>query len=66
MDLRGLRKARGFTQLELAKAVGISQAMYSNIENGHRRPSVETAKLLGAKLGIDWYELFEERARGEG
>ena len=66
MDLRGLRKARGFTQLGLAKAVGISQAMYSNIENGHRRPSVETAKLLGVKLGIDWYELFEERARGEG
>lgn len=59
MDLRKLRRERGITQVELANAAGISQAMLSNIENGNRKPSVETARRIAAKLGIDWYELFD-------
>lgn len=35
--LRTLRKSRGYTQLEMAKAMGISQGNYSSIENGVTR-----------------------------
>lgn len=57
--LMELRKAVGYTQSEIATAVGISQPAYSNIENGERRPSPETAKALGNALGFDWTRFFQ-------
>ena len=48
------------TQAQVAAASGISQNFYSCIENGDRRPSVETAKRVADCLGFDWTLFFTE------
>lgn len=61
--LREKRKAKGCTQKVLSKTTGLTQSMISNIENGQRMPSVESAKKLGKALEFDWSELFEENEK---
>lgn len=39
--LKSLRKERGVTQTEVAKALKITQKTYSNYENGTRKPDIE-------------------------
>ena len=51
---------KGRTQAQIAKAVGISQQMYSAIELGERRPSIEVAKKIAAVLGFDWTRFYED------
>ena len=55
LDLRS-----GRTQAEIAKAAGITQQMYSAIERGERRPSVEAAKRLAAVLGFNWTRFYDD------
>ena len=50
----------GRTQAQIAKAAGITQQMYSFIELGERRPSVEVAKKIAAVMGFHWTRFFEE------
>jgi len=50
----------GRTQAQIAEAVGISQQMYSAIELGERRPSVEVAKKIAAVLGFKWTRFYED------
>lgn len=59
VNLKEKRKCVGMTQSEVAKAVGISRAFYTNIENGKRLYSVETAKKIAKVLGFDWTSFFE-------
>ena len=56
--LLDLRKGR--TQAEVAKEAGITQQMYSFIELGERRPSVEVAKKIAAVMGFHWTKFFED------
>ena len=65
MWLLDLRKAAGYTQRDIAAAVGIAQPSYSNIENGGRRPSPDTAKALGNVLGFDWTRFFIDELYGQ-
>lgn len=51
--LAQLREERGMSQGELAKAVGMSRPYVTQIENGTRTPSTETAYKLGAALGME-------------
>ena len=60
MVIRDARKLRGLTQVDVAKQAGIAQSTYSSIEGGSRKPSVKVAKRLGAVLGFDWTQFFEE------
>ncbi|MBU5333596.1 helix-turn-helix transcriptional regulator [Anaerocolumna aminovalerica] len=39
LKLATLRKQNEWTQLEVAKRIGITKAAYSNIETGKRNPS---------------------------
>ena len=55
IDLR-----KGYSQTQIAEAVGISQQMYSAIELGERRPSVEVAKKIADVFGFDWTRFFED------
>lgn len=57
-DLVIIRKSKGFTQQELADKIGITRQQISAIETGQSRPSVDTAKLLAAELGIGWDTFF--------
>ena len=54
------------SQEDLAEEVGLTQVMVSYIENGTRRPSVETAKRIAKVLNIDWTEFFNDEGDQEG
>ena len=59
--LKELRIESGnMTQEQLAKKVGISRTMITEIENGNANPSVKVAKKIAAVLGIDWTRFYEE------
>lgn len=49
---------------QVSELVGISESFYCMIENGERRPSVETAKKIGAVLGFDWTRFYPDDAKG--
>ncbi len=51
--LRRLREDSGLTQTSVAHAAGLSQGYLSEIEAGHRDPTLETLHALAAVLGCD-------------
>ena len=53
--VQGLRTDAGFSQTELARRAGLSQAQISHIENGHGRhgPSVDVLARIAAACGRD-------------
>jgi putative transcriptional regulator len=55
-----LRKEKKLTQAELAQVLGVSQRMVAACEAGERRPSPELAQRIGAELGMDWTEFYNE------
>lgn len=55
-----MREKKNVTQELVSAESGISRAAYCNIENGERRPSVETAKRIAGVLGFEWTRFFEE------
>lgn len=58
--IRRLRKEKGLSQSEVAKACGINQASYSNIEKGETKSiSIEVGKGIAKALGVSFNELFE-------
>lgn len=59
--LVSIRKARGFTQSEVAKMVSIAQPSYCNIESGKTNPAPKTAKKIGSVLGFDWTAFYNEK-----
>lgn len=54
------REASKMTQDKISDMAGISRSAYSNIENGERNPSVETAKKIATVLDFDWTKFFEK------
>ncbi|MCI8916234.1 MAG: helix-turn-helix transcriptional regulator [Oscillospiraceae bacterium] len=58
--LKVTREKRGLSQNDVSAAVGITQASYSNIEAGKRRPSVPIAKKIAAALGFDWTRFYDD------
>ena len=65
LNLKKLRKNKNLTQVDVAKELGVSQHMYSMIENDIRKLSVKYAKKLGALYGIDWWLFYaDEQAEG--
>lgn len=61
MASEGLRRARavaGLTQVELARAAGLSRALVSAVETGRHAPSVDAALALAGALGERVEDLF--------
>ena len=56
----------GRAQAQIAEAVGISQQMYSAIELGERRPSVEVAKKIASVLEFPWTRFYEDEPTKTG
>lgn len=56
--LREARTARGWTQAELAEAVGVSRKTINTVENGVFVPSTTLALKLGRALEQPVEELF--------
>lgn len=65
--VRELRAARGWTQEELARAVGVSRQSINSIERNRYVPSLELALLFARVFACPTDEIFqiEELQRGE-
>jgi transcriptional regulator with XRE-family HTH domain len=57
-----LRKSRGWSQPELAKKVGITDAIIGRYERGATTPSVDIAKRLADTLGVTLDHLVSENS----
>lgn len=59
-----LKEYRGNrTHQEVAVLAGVSRNYYTEIENGVKNPSVETAKKLAEALELDWTLFFSANSR---
>lgn len=56
--VRTLRKERGWTLEQAARAAGMARSTMSKIENGQMSPTVEALKKLAEGLGISVPQLF--------
>lgn len=57
--LREIRKKRGMTQEEMAKALNVSAVGYGNYERGRNEPDIATLKKMSAVLNVSIDELLE-------
>jgi len=53
------RTKKGLTQQQIAHKVHVSRTHYTNIEKGHRRPSLEVAQKIAEELDVDWRLFYE-------
>lgn len=58
--LRQNRKGRGFTQERLAEAAGLTPTFVSMMERGQYQPSLHTAFLVAAGLGVNVADLIAD------
>ncbi len=65
VQVREARKARGLTQVELAKLVGVSRQTVISIERGDYAPSVYLALRIARELGDTVERLFPLK-QGDG
>lgn len=63
LDLKIRRTEKNLTMRQVGENAGITESYYSMIENGDRRPSVETAKKIAAVLGFDWTMFYEDEGQ---
>jgi transcriptional regulator with XRE-family HTH domain len=54
------RLKAGFTQNQLADAIGVGQTQIANWESGFRKPKMDALMRIGAALGVDWTTLIEQ------
>lgn len=65
--LKAARLAEGLNQTEVGNALGVGQRFVSKLENGERRPSVETLAKLAKLYGVsETYLLGGEPAIKQG
>ncbi len=57
-NLTRQRERKGLKQYEVAEAIGVSPANYSNIERGKQQPTAAQIFKLVTKLEFDLYEIF--------
>lgn len=59
--MNALRKARQElkqTQVETAKGIGISYSMYTKMESGNKKPSIDTMRKTASYFGKTVDEIF--------
>lgn len=56
-----LRKAKGWTQAELAEVTGLSSGYIAAIEEGRVRPRLKTLVIIAQKLGVKVEEFKEQK-----
>ena len=58
--IKRLRKEKGISQSEVAKASGITQSSYASIEKGDTKSiTIEVGKGIATALGISFNTIFE-------
>lgn len=63
-NLRAARRRAELSQKQLAAAVGVSQAMISQLERGEKRPSLDLFEKIAAELGVSASYLLGETRDG--
>lgn len=58
--LKELRENAGIKQEELAERSGVPKGTIRNLEQGRRKPNLETAQKLAVALGVDCTAFLEE------
>ena len=61
LNLRRIRKAKGFSQVDLADKSGLSRAAYRNIETGKSEPRVSNLQAIANALEVSVQQLVEPR-----
>ena len=56
--IRKLRKARGWTQIEMAERVGIDRSFLADVERGKRNVSILNLELIAHGFKISLAKLF--------
>lgn len=56
--VRGARKRQGWSQVDLAQAVGLARSSVANLEAGRQRPPVHVALLIAQALDVPVDELL--------
>ncbi|TFJ91418.1 helix-turn-helix domain-containing protein [Lentibacillus salicampi] len=56
--LKEIRGERGYTQNEVSCLSKISRSHYTRIEQGTKKPSVNTAKNIANSLRFNWVNFF--------
>ena len=64
--LREERRRRGISQRDLARRVGLSASLISQIETGRSKPSVSTLYAIMTELGISLDRLFHPHPEAAG
>lgn len=57
--LKELRNKKDMSTYEVAEKIGISQSLYSSIENGLRGVTVENAKRIARFYGFEWTKFYK-------
>lgn len=63
--LRAFRKLKQMTQVDLARAIGVSVATIGSIERGTRQPTADLVGAIASALSIDAEELYGPAARAD-
>lgn len=58
MRIKGLRRARGYSQEKLAEVTGINPKYLSSIERGEENPTLDLFIRLSQGLKVDIHEMF--------
>ena len=61
LNLQALRRAKGFSQEELAHRAEVHQTYLSGVERGRRNPSVMVLARIAAALDADLEDLTRQR-----
>ena len=59
MDIKQIREEKSMSQKELADKIGVSQQFLCDIENGRRKPSIDTAIKIARVLNITDIKSFD-------
>ena len=59
--LRGYRRQNNWTQMELAKASGMSRSYIADLENGRKQPRYLVADELAEALGVEVDDLVSTK-----
>jgi transcriptional regulator with XRE-family HTH domain len=59
-NVKHLRRAKGWTQSDLATEANVRQALISEIEKGVANPTMRTIAKLAHALDVDPVDLFSE------
>lgn len=58
-NLKRIRTAKGITQGDIVRTLGVSRSFVSNIENGKTNPTLATIAKLAKAVGVSIGELMK-------